>query len=101
VLGSVVMYMMSIVSLFILRKKEPDLERTFIAPVYPAFPAIALIISLICLFAIIWFNVVVSLIFFAIMAVAIIIFMLMGKHKVKILDDVLMVQAESMIKGKS
>jgi len=101
VLGAVVMYMMSMVSLFILRKKEPDLERTFIAPVYPVFPAIALVISLICLFAIIWFNVTVSLIFFAVMAVAIIIFMLMGKHKVKILDDVLMVQAESIMKGKS
>ncbi|MCC8425906.1 ethanolamine permease [Mucilaginibacter sp. UR6-11] len=101
VLGAVVMYMMSMISLFILRKKEPGLDRPFISPFYPVFPAVALVISIICLFAIMYFNLAVGLIFFAVLALAIIIFMLMGKHKIKIMDDVLMVQAESMIKGKS
>jgi ethanolamine permease len=90
VLGAVVMYLMSMISLFILRKKEPQLERPFISPFYPIFPATALVISLVCLFAIMYFNVTVSLIFFAILAVALTIFMLMGKHKVKIMDDVLL-----------
>jgi ethanolamine permease len=90
VLGAVAMYLMSMVSLFILRKKEPALERPFISPFYPVFPAVALGISLICLFAIIWFNVLVSLIFFAILAAAIVVFMLMGKHKIKITDDALL-----------
>ncbi|MGF7080639.1 ethanolamine permease [Mucilaginibacter sp. UYCu711] len=90
VLGAVVMYLMSMVSLFILRKKEPGLERPFISPFYPVFPAIALVISAICLFAIIWFNALVSLIFFALLAAAIVIFMLMGKHKIKITDDALL-----------
>jgi ethanolamine permease len=90
VLGAVVMYLMSMLSLFILRKKEPGLERPFISPFYPLFPAVALGISLICLFAIIWFNALVSLIFFAILAAAIVVFMLMGKHKIKITDDALL-----------
>jgi ethanolamine permease len=90
VLGAVVMYLMSMISLFILRKKEPALERPFISPFYPVFPAVALGISLICLFAIIWFNALVSLIFFAILAAAIVVFMLMGKHKVRITDDALL-----------
>ncbi len=90
VLGAVVMYLMSMVSLFILRKKEPALERPFISPFYPVFPAVALGISLICLFAIMWFNWLVSLVFFGILVVAVIIFMLMGKHKVRITDDVLL-----------
>ena len=90
VLGAVVMYLMSMISLFILRKKEPNLERPFISPFYPVFPAIALIISAICLFAIIWFNSLVSMIFFGILAACVIIFMLMGKHKVKITDDALL-----------
>jgi ethanolamine permease len=90
VLGAVVMYMMSMISLFILRKKEPQLERPFISPFYPIFPAIALVISLICMVAIMYFSVAVSLVFFAILAVALIIFMLMGKHKVRIMDDVLL-----------
>ncbi|MDB5002938.1 MAG: ethanolamine permease [Mucilaginibacter sp.] len=90
VLGAVVMYLMSMTSLFILRKKEPQLERPFISPFYPIFPATALVISVVCLFAIMYFNVTVSLIFFAILAVALTIFMLMGKHKMKIMDDVLL-----------
>jgi ethanolamine permease len=90
VLGAVVMYMISMISLFILRKKEPNLERPFISPFYPAFPAIALVISFICMIAIMYFSVAVSLVFFAILAIALIIFMLMGKHKVRIMDDVLL-----------
>jgi ethanolamine permease len=54
VMGAVVMYLMSMVSLFILRKKEPALERPFASPFYPVFPAVALIISTVCLLAIIY-----------------------------------------------
>ncbi|WP_214070816.1 ethanolamine permease [Mucilaginibacter sp. dw_454] len=96
VLGAVVMYMFSMTSLFILRKKEPDLERPFIAPFYPAFPAIALLISTICLLAIIYFNLMVSVIFFALLAIIVVIFMLLGKHKTRITDDVLLMQAEAI-----
>lgn len=90
VLGAVVMYMMSMISLFVLRVKEPKLERPFAAIFYPVFPAIALIISAICLFAIMYYNVNMSLIFFAGLLAAAIIFMLLGKHKVKVMDDELL-----------
>lgn len=90
VLGAVIMYMMSMLSLFILRKKEPNLDRPFTSPFYPVFPAIALMLSAVCLVSIIYFNIKVSLIFFALLAVAIVIFMLMGKHKMKIMDDELL-----------
>jgi ethanolamine permease len=97
VLGAVVMYMMSMISLFILRKKEPGLSRTFKAPFYPVFPAIALILSTVCLVAIIYYNLMVSGIFLAGLAAAIILFMLMGKHKIAIKDDVMLEQAAVMI----
>jgi ethanolamine permease len=42
-LGAVVVYMVSMISLFVLRRKEPDLERSFRAPLYVVFPAIALV----------------------------------------------------------
>lgn len=90
VLGAVIMYMMSMLSLFILRKKESGLERPFVSPFYPVFPGIALVLSAVCLFSIIYFNKDVSLIFFALLAVAIVVFMLMGKHKMKIMDDELL-----------
>lgn len=89
-LGAVVMYMMSMLSLFILRKKEPYMERPFKSPFYAVFPAIALIISAVCLFSIIYFNGYISLIFIALLVLAIIIFVLLGKHKLEIADDDLM-----------
>jgi ethanolamine permease len=85
VMGAVVMYMMSMISLFMLRLKEPALERPFAAPFYPVFPAIALVISFICMVAIMYYNLVISLIFFAGMALAVAVFMLLGKHKEKII----------------
>lgn len=87
VLGAVVMYIMSMLSLFILRKNEPDLERPFLSPFYPVFPAIALVLSATCLFSIIYFNKDISLIFFALMAIVLVVFILLGKHKMKIVDD--------------
>ena len=87
VMGAVVMYMMSMVSLFRLRAKEPKLERPFAALFYPVFPAIALLISAVCLVAIMYYNFTISLIFYAGLVVSVGIFMLMGKHKTKIMDD--------------
>jgi len=93
VMGAVVMYMMSMISLFTLRKKEPGLERPFASPFYPYFPAIALVLSAICLVAIIYYNWLLSLIFFGGLGAAILLFMLLGKHKVKIMNDVLLERA--------
>ncbi len=97
VMGAILMYMMSMISLFVLRVREPGLERSFKSPFYPVFPAIALIISTITLFAMIYYNFKLSLYFFEGLALAIILFMLMGKHKVKIIDDVLLEKADVMI----
>ncbi|RYZ99832.1 MAG: ethanolamine permease [Sphingobacteriaceae bacterium] len=93
VLGAIVMYIMSMVSLFALRIKEPNLERPFASPFYPVFPAIALFISVICLFAIMYYNIFISLLFFAGLAVVFLIFVLMGKHKLQITDDVMLEKA--------
>lgn len=64
VLGAIVMYIVSMISLFVLRKKEPQLIRPFKAPLYPWFPAIALLLSLVSLFAIIYYNPWLSILFF-------------------------------------
>jgi ethanolamine permease len=86
-LGAVSMYMMSMISLFILRKKEPTLERPFASPFYPVFPAVALIISAVSMFAIIYYHFMVSLVFFAGLIAAVAVFIMMGKHKVRLVED--------------
>ena len=86
-LGVVSMYTVSMVSLFVLRKKEPNLHRPFTTPFYPVFPAIALALSLLCLFTIIWFNGFISLIFFGLLGVILLVFIGLGKHKMRIGED--------------
>lgn len=97
VMGAVVMYMMSMISLFILRRKEPGLIRPFRSPLYPFFPAVALVLSAVCLVAIIYYNAMLSGIFFIGLIVAMIIFVLAGRHKINIEDDVLLERAPVII----
>jgi ethanolamine permease len=62
-LGAIVMYITSMLSLFRLRRREPNLLRPFRTPFYPLFPSIALIIASVSLVAIVYFNPVVSTVF--------------------------------------
>ena len=43
--GALSLYIISMISLFQLRRKEPNLERPYLAPFYPVVPAIALVIA--------------------------------------------------------
>ena len=70
VLGAIVMYIMSMASLFVLRRKEPGLARPFPAIGYPVLPAIALVLAVGCLITMVWFNTLLSAIFLGAMAVA-------------------------------
>ena len=65
--GALSLYIISMVSLFVLRRNAPDLERPFKVPLYPLFPAIALIIALVALIAITYYNPILALIYFGIM----------------------------------
>lgn len=81
-LGAVVMYITSMISLFVLRSKEPDLHRPFTAPLYPWMPGIALALSLVCAITILYFYTWLSLLFFAGLALVIILFYATGRHLV-------------------
>lgn len=89
-IGALAMYIISMISLFVLRKKEPLQQRTFTVPLYPWFPAIALVLSVVSLIAIAWYNAVLTIWFFVVLLAAIGIFMLTGKHKQKIPGDALL-----------
>jgi ethanolamine permease len=70
VLGAIVMYLVSMAALFRLRRTEPALPRSYRAPFYPVFPAIALGLGLVCLGAMVWFNPMLTLLFLVLMALA-------------------------------
>jgi len=92
VLGAVVMYMMSMLSLFILRRKEPTLTRPFRSPFYPVFPAVALLLSTVCLLAIVYYNLMLSAVFFIGLTFALLIFVGTGKHKKKKIENDLLLE---------
>ncbi|MEJ4042835.1 ethanolamine permease [Erwinia sp. SLM-02] len=76
VFGAIVMYIMSMLSLFRLRRSAPELDRSFLAPGYPIVPGIALVLATVCLIAMLWFNPLIGAVFAGLMAVAYIWFLM-------------------------
>ena len=56
VFGAILMYILSMLSLFKLRRSEPAMVRPFRAPLYPYFPAFALFGALVCMATMIYYN---------------------------------------------
>ena len=81
VFGAIVMYIVSMMSLFKLRQKEPRLDRPFKAIAYPLFPAIALVLAAISLITMIYFNQQLSLVFFGLMALGFVYFSRTKHHR--------------------
>jgi ethanolamine permease len=89
VFGAIVMYIVSMMSLFALRKNEPNLERPFKAIAYPAFPAIALILAVISLVTMIYFNQTLALLFVVLMALAYAYFTMTQHHRDASTDNIM------------
>jgi len=68
--GALSLYFISMISFLALRKKEPALPRPFLVTMYPYFPVIALIISGVCLLAMITLNINLAIIYFGILALS-------------------------------
>ncbi len=68
--GALTLYIISMVSLLVLRKKEPNLERPFKVPLYPLSPIVALVIACVAFLAISIYNPKLVAIYFGILALA-------------------------------
>ncbi|MEQ8335724.1 MAG: ethanolamine permease [Cyclobacteriaceae bacterium] len=77
--GALSLYAISMISMMVLRKKHPEMERPFKVPFYPASPIIALIIAVIALIAVTIYNPMLALIYFAILGVAYVWFKMIRK----------------------
>ena len=65
--GALSLYIVSMVSLFALRRREPELARPFRAIAYPVFPAIALALAAIALVATAVYNPAIAAVFFGLL----------------------------------
>tara|TARA_R110002020_G_scaffold312101_3_gene527634 strand:- start:72933 stop:74267 length:1335 start_codon:yes stop_codon:yes gene_type:complete len=79
--GALVLYIVSMISFFALRKKEPNMLRPFTVPLYPLFPLVALIISSVALLAMSYYNATIALVFFMLIGVSYTYFLLFLKGK--------------------
>jgi len=68
--GALSLYIISMIALFSLRVREPELERPFKVPLYPIFPGVALVIATVALIAVIIYNVTLALIYFSILGLS-------------------------------
>ncbi len=74
VFGAIVMYIISMLALFKLRATEPTLERPFRAPLYPYAPAVALVLAVLALVAMVYYNFLLTLIFVGLFALGFVYF---------------------------
>lgn len=81
VFGAILMYIISMLSLFQLRRKEPAMVRPFRAPFYPVFPAFALLGSCVCMATMIYYNPLIFGIFLVFLALGYGYFLLTGHHR--------------------
>lgn len=80
-IGAVVVYIISMLALFQLRKKKPEMERPFKAPFYPIVPFIALLLSFVALIAMAYSYTKLCIIFFVGLVLLLVIFYLSGSYK--------------------
>jgi len=76
VFGALTLYVISMIALLKLRKKEPNLERPFKVPMYPVFPVVALVIAVISLVSMMIYSWQPGIIYFFLMLVCFLFFKL-------------------------
>jgi ethanolamine permease len=81
VFGAITMYIVSMASLFKLRRTQPALVRPFRAPLYPFFPAFALCSALVCMGTMIYYNALIFAVFAAFLALGYGYFRLTGRAR--------------------
>lgn len=79
VFGALTLYIISMIAVIRLRRKEPALERPFKVPFYPLFPFIALILASISFIAVIVYNFKLGLVYLSLLLISYILFCLFFK----------------------
>ncbi|POY35084.1 ethanolamine permease [Solitalea longa] len=87
VFGALTLYIISMISLIVLRRKHPQLNRPFKVPFYPWFPILALAIASISLIAMFIYNLKLGLIYFGLLVVSFFLFKVFNTHKTLVYDS--------------
>ncbi|HWW38864.1 ethanolamine permease [Pedobacter sp.] len=69
VFGALTLYIISMISIILLRKQEPGLHRPFRTPFYPVFPVVSLVIAVVSILAMFIYSFQLGLIYFSILII--------------------------------
>ena len=67
VFGALTLYIFSMLAVLQLRKKSPEMVRPFRVPFYPLTPLLALVLAIVCLIALCYYNVLLATCYFSIL----------------------------------
>lgn len=81
VFGAILMYILSMLSLFKLRRAEPHMARPFKLPLYPLLPLFALVGASVCMITMIYYNQLIFGVFVGFLAIGYGYFKLTGQHR--------------------
>ena len=81
VFGALTMYVLSMISMVLLRRNYPDLPRPYKVKYYPFFPIVALILSNISLVAMVIYNFSLALVYAALLGVGFVYYLIMVEGK--------------------
>jgi ethanolamine permease len=87
VFGAITMYIVSMLSLFKLRRSHPAMVRPFRAPCYPLFPAFALAGAAVCLLTMVYYNLLIFGLFCLFLLAGYAYFALTGAQRARALAD--------------
>lgn len=95
VFGAILLYISAMLSLFRLRRSEPALARPFRAPLYPVFPAIALVLAVFCFVTMAWYNPIVFGLFAALFAISVAFYY--GTRKLRVTHEDVLLKAPTAV----
>jgi ethanolamine permease len=87
VIGALTMYVISMLALFHLRRRRPQMDRPFRAPFYPYAPAFALFASVFCLVSVLYLNLKLGLVFAALVCLGYVYFRFTKPHSPERVDQ--------------
>jgi ethanolamine permease len=76
VFGALTLYILSSAAVIALRRREPDLNRPYRAPLYPYSPIVAITLALVCMGAMVWTYPWIAFIYLVIVASSYVLFLL-------------------------
>ena len=80
--GAAALYVLAMLALFALRRREPELHRPFRPVLYPVFPAIALVLAVVSLVALTVYNLKIAQIFGGLLLLAVVYYLVRVRGKV-------------------